>query len=113
VLCQTAAPPFLWPKLSTTPHGDDEATTFEVIHPHHPLKGQRFKLVTYRHNWGEDRVYFHNSEGRLCSIPACWTTAVAADPFVTVAAGRCLFQYEDLLKLAELVERAEHAGLDL
>ncbi|MGE5769509.1 MAG: DUF5372 family protein [Betaproteobacteria bacterium] len=97
---------FRWPKLSTTPHGDRADTGFEVIHPHHPLRGQRFKLVTYRHNWGEDRVYFHDGSGRLCSIPACWTTAVAADAFVTVAAGRCLFRYEDLLKLANLIEQA-------
>jgi hypothetical protein len=95
-----------WPRQSTTAHGDGADGSFEVIHPHHPLKGQRFKLVTYRHNWGEDRVYFHDSDGRLCSIPACWTTAVAADPFVTLAAGRCLFRYEDLLQLADLLEKA-------
>jgi hypothetical protein len=94
-----------WPSPSTTAHRDDADTTFEVIHPHHPLRGQTFKLVTYRHNWGEDRVYFHDSGGRLRSIPACWTTVVAADPFVTLAAGRCSFRYEDLLKLADLMEK--------
>jgi hypothetical protein len=30
---------------------------------------------------------------------------VAADPFVTVAAGRCWFRYEDLLKLSDLLEK--------
>jgi hypothetical protein len=30
---------------------------------------------------------------------------VAPDPFVTVAAGRCWFRYEDLLKLADLLEK--------
>jgi len=102
-----------WQKFSTTAHGDGNEAAFEVIHPHHPLLGQRFKLVIYRYNWGEDRVYFHDCSGRLSSIPACWTTAVAADPFVMVAAGRCLFRYEDLVKLADVVEGAEHAGLDL
>ena len=80
--------------------------TFEVTHAHHPLRGQQFKLVTYRHNWGEDRVYFHDSSRVLRSIPACWTTVLPADPFVLMAAGRCLFRYEDLLKLADLVEKA-------
>jgi hypothetical protein len=61
--------------------------------------------VTYRHNWGEDRVYFHNAERRWSSIPAAWTTVLAEDPFVTVAAGRCLFRYEELLKLVDLVAR--------
>src|SRR5947209_4795882 len=81
-------------------------TNFEITHPHHPLRGQSFKLVTYRHNWGEDRVYFHDSSGVLRSIPACWTTVLPADPFVVLAAGRCLFGYEDLLKLVDLVEKA-------
>jgi hypothetical protein len=63
-------------------------------------------LITYRNNWGEDRAYFHNSDGRVCSIPACWTSVAPADPFVVLAAGRCLFRYEDLLKLADLVERS-------
>ncbi len=67
----------LWPKLSTTRHSDTAETNFEVIHPHHPLRGQKFKLITYRHNWGEDRVYFHDATGRLRSIPAGWTTAKA------------------------------------
>ncbi len=95
-----------WQKLSTTAHADDSETTFEIVHPHHPLAGQRFRLVTYRNNWGEDRVYFHNSDGRVCSIPACWTSVAPSDPFVVLAAGRCLFRYEDLVKLADLVERS-------
>jgi hypothetical protein len=60
-------------------------------------------MVTYRHNWGEDRVYFHDSSGLLRSIPACWTTVFPEDPFVALAAGRCLFRYDDLLKLADLM----------
>jgi hypothetical protein len=58
----------------------------------------------YRHNWGEDRVYFYDAAGNLSSIPACWTTVPGEDPFVAVAAGRCFFRYEDLLSLADLVE---------
>jgi hypothetical protein len=104
--CRCPAPLFSWPRPSTTAHGDGADDTFEVIHPHHPLRGQEFKLVTYRHNWGEDRVYFHDSSGLLRSIPACWTTVLPADPFVVLAAGRCLFRYEDLLKLADLMEKA-------
>ena len=93
-----------WRRLSTTPHGDLADINFEITHPHHPLRGQKFKLVTYRHNWGENRVYFHDAEGKLNSIPAHWTTVVAEDPFVTVAGGRCFFRFEDLLKLVDLVK---------
>ena len=94
-----------WQRSSTAPHDDRADTIFEVIHPHHPLRGQKFKLVTYRHNWGEDRVYFHDVTGRLSSLPACWTTVSAEDPFVVRASGRCFFRYEDLIKLVELVEK--------
>src|ERR1700735_2676938 len=64
-----------WSSPSTTAYADRAEGTFEVTHPHHPLRGQNFKLVTYRHNWGEDRVYFHDSSGVLRSIPACWTVS--------------------------------------
>jgi hypothetical protein len=52
-------------------------------------------------------VYFHDSGGVLRSIPACWTTVLPADPFVVLAAGRCLFRFEELLKLVDLAEKAK------
>lgn len=94
-----------WRGPSTARHSDAADVCFEITHPFHPLKDHKFKLVTYRHNWGEDRVYFHDAEGRWTSVPAAWTTVLPEDPFVTVAAGRCLFRYEDLLKLVNLLER--------
>src|SRR6516164_11605687 len=93
-----------WRRSSTTPHDYNAETIFEVNHPHHPLRGQKFKLVSYRQNWGEDRVYFYNAQGQLSAIPACWTTVPAEDPFVAVAGGRCFFRYEDLVRLVALVE---------
>jgi hypothetical protein len=61
--------------------------------------------VTYRHNWAEDRVCFHDAMGRWTSVPATWTTVVPQDPFVAMASGRCFFRYGDLLQLVDLVER--------
>jgi hypothetical protein len=63
--------------------------------------------VSYRHNWGEDRVYYVDAEGRVRTIPACWTSVAAIDPFVAIAAGRSFFRYEDLVKLADLLERIQ------
>jgi hypothetical protein len=31
---------------------------FRVIHPYHPLFGQEFRILEWRRNWTEDRVYF-------------------------------------------------------
>jgi Family of unknown function (DUF5372) len=75
-----------------------------VIHPFHPLFGQEFELIEYRKNWGEDRVYFLDIEGRLAAILASCTDAGGVDPFVEISAGRSWFRYEDLLRLADLLE---------
>ena len=74
-----------------------------MTHPFHPLFGQEFELVVYRHNWGEDRVYFHDRAGSLCSIPATWTNAISPEPFVAVAAGRSHFCYQDLIEVAGII----------
>jgi hypothetical protein len=76
-----------------------------VTHPFHPLAGRDFEFVAYRQNWGEDRVHLHDENGQLFSLPAAWTDAVAADPFVVVAAGRAPFRTAGLLALADLVDR--------
>lgn len=76
-----------------------------VTHPFHPLAGREFEFVKRRRNWQLDRVYFVDGGGELVSLPAEWTDAVAADPFVVVAAGRSPFHVEGLLELSELVAR--------
>jgi Family of unknown function (DUF5372) len=63
-----------------------------------------FEQVIYRHNWGEDRIYFQNAESRLTSVPATWTSVVAEDPFVIVAAGGSYFRVKDLVDLVRLLE---------
>ena len=76
--------------------------TFAVTHPFHPLLGREYPLVTYRHNWGEDRVYFHDDNGDLSALPASWTSVAPKDPFREVAAGRCLWRFVDLIELVAL-----------
>jgi hypothetical protein len=76
-----------------------------ITHPFHPRFGQEIDFVVHRHNWGEDRVYFRESDGHLASLPARWTSVVPDDPFVVVAAGRSHFRVEDLIDLAALVRR--------
>jgi Family of unknown function (DUF5372) len=76
-----------------------------VTHPFHPLSGREYEFVEHRQNWGEDRVCLHNENGELFSLPAGWTDAAAVDPFVVIAAGRCPFTTDDLLAVADLVDR--------
>jgi len=97
-------------KQSTTPDSDFESRCFRVTHPYHPLFQQEFELVTYRQNWGEERVWFHDAKGQLVSIPAVWTSVVAQEAFVAVSVGRSLFRVEELLALARLIERLKQTG---
>ena len=59
--------------------------------------------MTRRQNWGEDRVYLHDEDGRLISLPARWTSVNPPDPVVALSAGRSAFRARDLLALAELI----------
>ena len=59
--------------------------------------------MTVRHNWGEDRVYYHDAQGLLVSIPAGWTDVIPLDPVVALSADRSPFRLDDLLELPRLV----------
>jgi hypothetical protein len=69
--------------------------------------------VDRRKNWGEDRVYFYDADGQLLSILASCTDAGGIDPFVEVSAGRSCFRYEDLVRLADLLEGLEERWAEL
>jgi hypothetical protein len=77
-----------------------------VTHPFHPLAGQEFEFVKRRKSWQLDRVYFHDGEGELVCLPAEWTDAVPADPFVVVSAGRSPFHIDGLLEASAVVASA-------
>ena len=62
-------------------------------------------FVAVRRTWGEDRVYFFDGGATLKSLPRGWTDLAEPDVFVALAAGRCPFRLEDLLALAQLIER--------
>ena len=83
-----------------------------MTHPFHPLAGLEFDLVVRKRNWGEDRVFLFDGDGRFRSMPAGWTDVDPPDPFVAVAAGRSLFRVEDLLAVAALLDglRASHGS---
>jgi hypothetical protein len=74
-----------------------------VTHPYHPLCGQSFELVVQRNEYGAERVFYRESDGRLRFLPASWTSLAAPDPFVIAAAGRTHLRLEDLIRLAELM----------
>lgn len=48
---------------------------------------------------------YRDAQGRVCSLPAAWTSVVAPDPYVVLSAGRSLFRPQDLVRLAARVRR--------
>ena len=74
-----------------------------MTHRFHPLSGRELEFVKRRRNYGDDLVYVYGVDGELLPLPARWTDAVPADPFVEAAAGRAPFRTEDLLELADRV----------
>ena len=105
-----SAPRCHWLAYSTAPHRDVEIRRFRVTHPFHPLFQQEFELVSYRQNWGEDRVWFQDKLGRLHSLPTSWTDAAAVDPFVALAVGKSLFRVADLIELAREIDGWKSEG---
>ena len=97
----------LWPKSSTTPIRDLKDKTFRITHPYHPRLGRQFDLVNYTFCWGEARVSFYDETGRLCSLPAAWTSVGPVDPCVEIAKGRSPFRVSDLLELSQLIREAK------
>ncbi len=43
---------------------------FTVTHPFHPLYGQQFEILNYRHNWGDYRVIFYETPDHVRSLPS-------------------------------------------
>jgi hypothetical protein len=90
--------------LSIAPTGkSDSRQYFTVTHCFHPLYKKRFKIFDHRQNWGEDRVFFIDAKGVRKSVPACWTSVLAADPFIFQSKGRSKFRVADLLELLSLM----------
>ena len=81
-----------------------------VTHPFHPLTGSVLLFLGRSRCWRGDIVFYLDEDGRRAGIPAAWTDVVADDAFRVMAAGRCPFRTEDLLALAELVDRGFVAG---
>lgn len=59
--------------------------------------------MTYRQNWGEERVYYTREDGELDLVPATWTDVVPEDPFVMISGGRATLRTKELLELVKFV----------
>lgn len=88
---------------STTVDRNDSTGRFRITHPFHPFTGREFDVVTWRHNWSEDRVYFLDDEEKLRSLPSQWTSLVPEDPAMTMGVASAHFRLAELLELISLL----------
>jgi hypothetical protein len=65
-------------------------------------------MVSRERNWGQDRVFYYDPDGRLKSFPANITDLFSIDAFTRISAGRSAFRVDDLSELRELLDR--HVG---
>ena len=89
----------------TAPSARHAAPRVRITHPFHPRTGQDFELVVTRSSGGEVRACLEDAEGRLVWLPRRWTSLEAPTPFVEAAAGRAVFQTEELLELGAMIQR--------
>ena len=75
-----------------------------ITHPFHPLCGQEIDVVAHRAQWGETRVYYRDRLGHRASLPTCWTSLAAEDPYVKAGNGRSHFRVPDLIDIVALLE---------
>jgi hypothetical protein len=57
--------------------------------------------------YGEERVFYRDQDGRLRFLPVLWTSLPAPDPFVVAAVGSACFRLEDLIRLAAQLKELE------
>jgi hypothetical protein len=92
---------------ATTGRFGESTGRFRIIHPFHPLAGSEYEMVSRQRTWGQERVFYYDSDGRLKSFPANITDLLSIDTFTRISAGRSAFRVDDLLELRESLDRRE------
>ena len=78
-----------------------------MTHPYHPLFGRTFELAAENKEFGEDRIFYRDPDGRMRYLARRWTSLAAPDPFVIATEGRAYFRLEDLVRLADLIQELQ------
>lgn len=89
--------------VSNAPCQDGKGKVIQITHPFHPLHGQKFELIYYRHGWAEEKVCFYRKDGSVASLPLAWCDLEPPDPYLVIGKGRSSFRVDDLLRLSELL----------
>jgi hypothetical protein len=83
---------------------------FRITHPFHPLCGSEHELVRRQIGWGEDRVFYYDTDGTLKSFMTNVTDVMTRDAFDHISAGRSAFRIDDLMELRRLFDQCKKNG---
>src|SRR5215468_1051207 len=70
-----------WRTSATTGCECTSSGRFRISHPFHPLVGNEYEVVGRHLTWGEDRVLYYGTEGRLKSFLVNVTDLFPNDAF--------------------------------
>ena len=90
--------------MSNAPDAIHQGQRCQITHPFHPSYGKEIQVVTVKQTWGEDRAFYYQDDGRITSLPACWTSVYKPELFNVISDGRSVFRFTELLELARLVD---------
>jgi len=92
----------------TAPDRSALSGSAEIIHPFHPLKGQRFPILKLRRVRGVETLILQGTSHGTFAVPREWTDradplpiailGISAPPFLD---GHCLLQLAELVSLLQ------------
>ena len=92
------------PNLQTAANDNQTVQGFKIIHPFHPLYEKEFDILNFVYVCHEHKIFFHDEQENVASIPVAWTNFLPEDPFVAVSAGRSFFRIDDLIQLFQKIQ---------
>lgn len=89
------------------PYSYNGIHTFRVTHPFHPLYGQEYEIIKYKRIQARDRIFFHQKDGSIGSLPLAWCDLRPPDPYLDMMEKQSPFRVEDLLKLSDIIKEVK------
>ena len=96
-----------WSVGLDAPYSYNGIHKFRVTHPFHPLYGREYEIIKYKRIQGRDRVFFHQKDGSIGSLPLAWCDLRPLDPYLDIEGKHSPFRVEDLLKLSDIIKEVK------
>ena len=79
----------------------------KIIHPYHPLQGQRFQILKLRKVADEDTIILQGTYRGTFAVPREWTEQADPHPYDSLNTPAPILCFRCLIALTKLVEKIE------